>query len=1269
MFEITRDDIAALNDEDLRTLIGLLCEAELRRANLPVAAVTYGGNQTAKDGGLDVRVSLPPGTAIGGFIPRAATGFQVKKPDMPASEIAREMMPKEVLRPMIEELAVASGAYIIVSSSGSTAESALNSRRAAMAEAAKDSPHASQLHLDFFDRNRVASWVRDHVGLIPWVRSRIGKSFSGWQAYGRWSHAPAGADKAYLLDDKARIKTGGKDDGDGLSAVDGIDRMRDVLREPGQVVRLVGLSGVGKTRLVEALFDPSLGAHGLDPSLAIYTDIADGPDPQPRGLASDLVASGRRAILVVDNCPPEIHKQLSEIARASGKTISVITVEYDIREDQPEGTDVFSLETSSTELIEKLVRTRFADVSQIDARTIAEFSGGNARIALALAGTVKKSETLSSLTNTELFTRLFQQRHEHDAGLLQIAEACSLVYSFQGELLAGGEAELPELGGLIGKSAQEVFTAAAELRRRDLLQQRGPWRAILPHAIANDLAARALQNIPGSVIETSGLHSSERLLRSFSRRLGYLDGSKEAQAIVRGWLGPSGMLADILKLNELGRAIFTNVAPVLPKGTLRALEVVFANADKKTLLSGENYVRLVHALAYEPGLFERSVKLLCKFAEVLDEGNFEGEAVRAFTSLFYIVGSGTHAPLSMRLKVLDNLLRSDKSVERQLGFKGLDAAMKTDHFTPYSPFEFGARSRDYGSHPTNGGEIGQWFEDVLTFAEPFALGDSAVAAPLRKATARQFRGLWTHVSRYHALERMAKAVAGTGFWRDGWVAARQTLQHDGSALKDDALSRLTALEAFLRPKNLVNSVRGMALGDRGGSLDLDDFENDSDDEEITTAERMKRMAETIEELGKSVASDEQAFSTLLPELIRGSGRLGDFGRGLGLGATKPSVIWEKLAAEVKAAENPNVQVLLGFLSGLQTISPTETDRFLDEAIDHPVLGEWLPYLQTSVPIDEAGVRRLRKALEFGRAPVGNFFALVYGGVCEPISGIDFRDLVLAIGAKPDGNRVALEILSMRLHSDSTVKREPLPETVEAGRALLDQYEFKRRGNRSDHDDYKLGVVSSKCLTGPEGAPVARKLLRALKTAVESYDAHAFEMDDLLKALIKRQPVAVLDELANGTEKDRRKSIELIHETMQHGKHPLSALDDKVLLEWCEKDPTNRYPFAAGVALLFGRTNDQALHEWFPIAEKMLERAPDPVLVLDEYRSRLWPRGWSGSLASKYESRLQLLDRLNIGADPALVAAFNEFRAELVEIIEKQRERELREDRAESERFE
>ncbi len=58
MFEITADDVAELNDKDLRELVGRLCEAELHEKDLPTVGVTWGGKQTAKDGGVDVRVAL-----------------------------------------------------------------------------------------------------------------------------------------------------------------------------------------------------------------------------------------------------------------------------------------------------------------------------------------------------------------------------------------------------------------------------------------------------------------------------------------------------------------------------------------------------------------------------------------------------------------------------------------------------------------------------------------------------------------------------------------------------------------------------------------------------------------------------------------------------------------------------------------------------------------------------------------------------------------------------------------------------------------------------------------------------------------------------------------------------------------------------------------------------------------------------------------------------------------------------------------------------------
>jgi hypothetical protein len=143
------------------------CAKRSYEPKAPTSAVTWGGNQTASDGGVDVRVSLPEGSTISGFVPRPNTGFQVKRQDMSRAAIQQEMRPSNTLRPVIQELTDASGAYIIVSSQGSTSDSALRNRCCAMADALADLANANALGLDFYDRTRMASWVRRHAGLIP----------------------------------------------------------------------------------------------------------------------------------------------------------------------------------------------------------------------------------------------------------------------------------------------------------------------------------------------------------------------------------------------------------------------------------------------------------------------------------------------------------------------------------------------------------------------------------------------------------------------------------------------------------------------------------------------------------------------------------------------------------------------------------------------------------------------------------------------------------------------------------------------------------------------------------------------------------------------------------------------------------------------------------------------------------------------------------------------------------------------------------------------
>ena len=1277
MFEIAGDDIAALGDTDLRTLIGRLCEAEMRRRGMPSSAVTWGGNQNAKDGGLDVRVSLAAGAAITGFVPNPQTGFQVKKPDMPRAEILDEMKPKPtgVFRPIILELADAGGAYVIVSSSGSTSETALKNRRDAMAEALKGTPADGKLALDFYDRNRVATWVRDHKGLIPWVRARIGKALPGWQSYGSWSLTPANVDASYLADEQARIRTGAKDEGDGFSAIEGINRIRRALASPGHVVRLVGLSGVGKTRLAEALFDAGVGEGALDPSLAFYTNEADGPNPPPAGLASDLIADQTRAILVIDNCTPELHRKLSEVARAAGSAVSVITIEYDIREDQPEGTDVFALDTSSIPLIEKLVARRYPDLSQIDTQTIAEFSGGNARVALALASQIEKTETVAGLSEVELFKRLFQQRHYPDPSLLWIAQACSLLYSFDGETLTGEDGELSVLGGLIGKTADEVYAGVAELKRRDLVQARAQWRAVLPHAIANRLARMALQNIPPPRVKSVLVDSaSERVLRSFSRRLGYLADSGEATAIVKAWLAPGGLLSDVTNLIDLGRAMFANVAPVAPEAVLAVLESALSGADEETLRRCTHFVQLLRSLAYEQAFFQRAIALLVKFAVLSSDDHRDNEAVGVVESLFYIALSGTHASVEARVKAAEGLLGSADAAMRSLGIRALEALMKTNHFSSHYEFDFGARSRDYGYYPQTADDVRAWFEAVLKLASSFALSDCPVADDVKKAIAREFRDLWSNAGRAEELDQLARAVAAKSFWRDGWIAARQTRTFDGRGMTSELRDRLMALEEFLRPKDLASKVRSLVVGARRGSLDVYDLGDDEEEDDDADAGARysaspARSAAAIQDLGRDVAADDETFKTLLPELMNGDHRLAAFGMALAEAAENLHAMWDAIVAQFASTEKAGIQLLGGFLNGLQKRNEALADTILDEALEHLPLAECFPALQATVTVNHRAVARLHRALELGKAPIQSFYSLAYGRACDELSGPEFRDLVVAIASKPDGCPVGLEMISMRLYSDRTAKLEPLPEVREAGRTVLSKFAFQRKNGLTTREDHKLGVVITSSCAGPQGISVARSLCRKLLSAAVKHEITAYDFNDLMKGLLQVHPVAILDELFSGDAESRKASAHVLS-TLPRFHHPvLEVVPDEVLFGWCDRDPALRYQLAAAVATLFKRPKEGEPHEWLPLTGKLLEKAPDPGLVFDEIVRRLNPSSWSGSLATKLEGRLKLLNCMPGSDIPTLAAKIAAVRANLQAQVSYQRGLEMEEDRAHGNRFE
>ena len=1263
MFDITPDDINQLNDIDLRELVGRLCEAELASRGLSPSSVTWGGNQTAADGGLDVRVSLPAGEFIEGFVPRSSTGFQVKKPDMPRAEIIAEMRPAGMIRPVIQELADETGAYVIVSSTGSTADSALRNRQDALREALDGIANAGQLRTDFYDRTRLATWVRCYPGLITWVKERVGRALVGWRPYGPWTGAAEGADAEYLLDDKLCLHLGSNRDTLAQSVAGAIDQLRDELSRPGKIVRLVGLSGVGKTRLAQALFDARIGARPLPASLAVYTNLSDNPDPQPTGLASDLIANRTRAVLIVDNCPPDLHRRLSEVCRGTTSTVSVLTIEYDVRDDQPEGTQVVTLDTSSPELIEKLVRHRYPHLSQVDARTIAEASGGNARIAIVLAETVERSDSIAGLSNEELFQRLFRQRQDPNDDLLLAAQACSLVYSFQGEALEGAEAEVPRLAALAGQVPAETYRHVAELLRRDLVQQRGVWRAVLPHAIANRLATRALQDIPYDLINQQLVDGgTERLARSFSRRLSFLHDHPKAVTIVERWLAPDGLLGDLTALNDLGRAMFENVAPVRPEAALTALERAGYRHPEMATTVWLRHRSLLRSLAYDPPLFERSAQLLALAATQSADEREAKEASDTFVSLFTIYLSGTHATIEQRLGVIEKLLRSGETMPLALGLTALDNMLKTVHFSSHHRFEFGARSRDYGYRPRFNADIRRWYSTALILIESLALTEGVLKSELRDVLARNFRGL-ASAHMLDELEKLARRFATDGFWREGWAACRQTMHYSKDRLPPEVLSRLSALEGDLRPSNLSEKVRAVVLIDRSSGLDLEDMIIEG-----TPTNSTERLEAIARELGSAVAVDEEALAELLPDLLRGGSRGWAFGCGLAEASPDLRTIWARLGQGLEQIDpkSQNVQVLRGFLAVLWNKDRQLAQDLLDSALDQPALVTFLPVLHSAVGLDVRGVERLKHALREGKVPIWMYGNLAFGKTTDHLDGGSLKDLVLLIADQPDGFGVALEILYMRLYSDCSDGREHEPKLLEAGRELLCCITFKKD---NDHGDYELAGVVRACLFTPDAGPVAAEIAVRLRQAVADCETHSWDNPNLLTALLEAQPMNVLEALFEGNEEDQQAGVCVFKQLDDSQNSPAGAIPCEVLIAWCEGGHEHRYSLVASI-ITFARSSEQgAPLVWSEQAKALLANASDFRSVLSVFIERFQPMSWSGSRAALMEANARLLDSLESFVSPDQIPFVAEAKASFAQEIMKQRHWETKYDRARDERFE
>ena len=222
------------------------------------------------------------------------------------------------------------------------------------------------------------------------------------------------------------------------------------------------------------------------------------------------------------------------------------------------------------------------------------------------------------------------------------------------------------------------------------------------------------------------------------------------------------------------------------------------------------------------------------------------------------------------------------------------------------------------------------------------------------------------------------------------------------------------LESLLRPVNLAQNAQANVFAITNRNF-YDHREGDTP--EIYLA-RIQQSQEYVQELGKTVAENEDVFADLLPQMIRGGIQIRLFGGGLAHGAVDPGSLWHRLIAEFAASaeEHRSAEILAGFIGGLYLRDPQLANTFLDNALENETLAPSYPRLQTAVPVDEVGSARLLNSLKVTKIPADEYRRLAYGRAADSILGEDFKGLVVGIAAKKGGFEAATDIVHMRIHN-------------------------------------------------------------------------------------------------------------------------------------------------------------------------------------------------------------------------------------------------------------
>ncbi len=478
--EITYREIQNLTPIELTFLLKKLLHLEALKYNISISAVYVSLNINVPDGGEDGRIKWDGGIGSTDWIPKRFTVFQCKATEMSAADCEKEILKKgeDNLKSRIEEVLNQNGAYVLFTNKTRNTvqkEPRIEAIRNGITKAGK--PYARTVEIRIYDADDIANWVNQFPATITYVCECNGRSLPlGLKTWVQLETFKAFKNKFFATEKINTI----------------LSEIRSKMLQEKSAIRILGLSGLGKTRLILEAFRPpeaenEYAQKGLSDEM-VYFDASYGADILP-GLFPDFVNRNLKGVLVIDNCNLSLHKKLLEEATRSNSHLSLITIDYDI--SQPDTiTPIIPIEPELyATVIKEMLQDAYKELSEPDVGRISEFAQGFPQMAVLLAEDRRlEKDTIGYLNDNDLLGKLLWGRGATDKDSEKVIRACSIFeyFGYKENVMSQGDFIAEKICEIELDEFHEIFTAFLD---RGIIETRGRFARVKPLPLAIRLAA------------------------------------------------------------------------------------------------------------------------------------------------------------------------------------------------------------------------------------------------------------------------------------------------------------------------------------------------------------------------------------------------------------------------------------------------------------------------------------------------------------------------------------------------------------------------------------------------------------------------------------------------------------------------------------------------------------------------------------------------------------------------------------------------------------